>query len=167
MKNYTDSDYAINKFSKGIVYHFTNNFFIEITLEKYLAENPKKAEIDFLILKELSNKIYLEQVRDENAQTKKNTSLSLLEEIDGCCTVSLENEYFASFDKKNEATFIDGITVLDACLTKTQKRRYLIYHFQKKTMDEIADLEHVDKSFIFDSLEAAKKRIKRYLINFY
>jgi predicted DNA-binding protein YlxM (UPF0122 family) len=31
-------------------------------------------------------------------------------------------------------------------------------------MDEIAGLEHVDKSSVFDSLEAAKKRTKKYLI---
>ncbi len=166
MKNFRESDYAINKFSKGIVCRFSNEI-VEITLGRYLAENPEKTEIDFLILKALSNKIYLEQVRDENTQTKKNTSLSLLEETDECCTKSLEDEYFASLDRNNEPTFFDGISVLNACLTKTQKRRYLLYHFQAKTMDEIADLEHVDKSSVFDSLGAAKKKVKKYLIKFY
>jgi len=165
MKNYTDSDYAINKFSKGIVYRFTNKI-IEITLERYLAVNPEKTEIDFLMLKALSNEIYHNQDKSENSQTKKNTSYSLLEETDECSTQSLEDEYFASLDKNNEPTFIDGISVLNACLTNTQKRRYLLYYFQGKTMDEIAGLEHVDKSSVFDSLEAAKKRIKKYLINF-
>jgi hypothetical protein len=126
MKNYTDSDYAINKFSKGIVYRFTNDFFVEITLERYLAENPEKIEVDFLELKALSNEIYHKQDKSENSQTKKNTSLTLLEETDECSTKSLEDEYFASLDKKNEPTFIGGIAVLNACLTKTQKRRYLL-----------------------------------------
>ncbi|HZK71558.1 MAG TPA: RNA polymerase subunit sigma-24, partial [Clostridia bacterium] len=111
MKNYTDSNYAINKFSKGIVYRFTNKI-IEITLERYLAVNPEKTEIDFLMLKALSNEIYHNQDKSENSQTKKNTSYSLLEETDECSTQSLEDEYFASLDKNNEPTFIDGISVL-------------------------------------------------------
>lgn len=39
MKNYKDSDYALNKFSEGIVYRFADRI-VEITLEDYLAENP-------------------------------------------------------------------------------------------------------------------------------
>jgi hypothetical protein len=166
MKNYTESDFAINKFSKGIVYLFTNEI-VEITLEKYLVENPEKEKTDFLILKALSNEIYLEQVRDKNAQTKEITSLSLIEETNVCSTKSLEDEYFASLDKKEEPTFTDTIIVLNGCLTKTQKRRYLLYHYQNKTMDEIANLEHVNKSSVFDTLSAAKKRIKKYLFNFH
>ena len=39
MKNYTDSDYALNKFSDGIVYRFSDGI-EEVTLDKYLVENP-------------------------------------------------------------------------------------------------------------------------------
>jgi len=166
MKNYTNSDYAINKYSKGIVYRFINEI-VEITLERYLSENPEKTENDFLILKKLSDEIYLKQVRNENAMTKKNTSLNSLEETYAFSTESLEDKYFYSLDKKDEPTLIDTIDILNNCLTATQKRRYLLYHFQGKTMDEIADLEHVDKSSVFDSLSSAKKKIKKYLINFY
>lgn len=41
MSKYQDSDYAVNKFSKGIVYRFSNET-IEITLEAYLRDNPGK-----------------------------------------------------------------------------------------------------------------------------
>lgn len=72
MKNYRDSDYALNKHSKGIVYRFADKI-VEVTLAGYLAENPDKTEADFRMLKELSDSIYLDQVQDENAQTKKNS----------------------------------------------------------------------------------------------
>jgi hypothetical protein len=61
MKNYQSSDYALNKYSSGIVYHFADEI-VEVTLENYLTENPDKSEADFRALKELSDAIYLEQV---------------------------------------------------------------------------------------------------------
>ena len=43
MKNYKDSDYALNKYSQGIVYKFADGI-VEITLEDYLRDNPDKTE---------------------------------------------------------------------------------------------------------------------------
>ncbi|WP_333783126.1 hypothetical protein [Lutispora saccharofermentans] len=65
MKNYKDSDYALNKFSEGIVYKFADRI-VEVTLEDYLTENPGKTAEDFLELKALSDEIYHEQVMQEN-----------------------------------------------------------------------------------------------------
>ena len=62
MSKYQDSDYAVNKFSKGIVYRFSNET-IEITLEAYLRDNPGKTKADFTALKALSDEIYYEQDR--------------------------------------------------------------------------------------------------------
>ena len=53
MNNYRKSDYAVNKFSEGIVYRF-NSETIEVTLEDYLKENPGKTEQDFQKLKAIS-----------------------------------------------------------------------------------------------------------------
>ena len=50
MRNFDKSDYALNKFSEGIVYKFSNEI-REITKEQYLRENPNKTEGDFLKLK--------------------------------------------------------------------------------------------------------------------
>jgi len=69
VKNYRDSDYAVNKFSKGIVYRFDDET-IEITLEDYLRENPDKTEEDFLRLKAISDEIFLEEIRLETAQAE-------------------------------------------------------------------------------------------------
>jgi len=163
MKNYTDSDYAINKFSKGIVYRFTNEI-VEITLERYLAENSQKTENDFSILKELSDEIYLEQVRDENKQTKKNTSLSLLEETDECSTESLEDEYFGALEK--EEKYLEDIkktsTVL-ACLTDIQRKRYLLHIKIGLTTRQISEIEQVNFQAVAKSISAAKKKINIFL----
>ena len=50
MKNFDKSDYALNKFSEGIVYKFSDEIRV-ITKEQYLRENPDKTEEDFLRLK--------------------------------------------------------------------------------------------------------------------
>ena len=62
MKNYKDSDYAANKYSPNIVYRFGNET-VEITLKKFLADNPNMTEDDFLRFKALSDAFYLEQVK--------------------------------------------------------------------------------------------------------
>jgi hypothetical protein len=165
MKNYTNNDYAINKFSRGIVYSFSYEI-SEVTLERFLMENPEKTKHDFLILKELSNEIYHEQDKSENAQTKKNAIIGLLEEAEECSTQSLENEYFALLDEKNKPTCKDGIFVLNACLTKIQKKRYLLLYYNGKTEQEIADIEQVTQQAINKSICAAGKRIDKYLKKF-
>jgi hypothetical protein len=78
LKNYKDSNYALNKYSAGIVYRFADGSKATYTLADFLAENPGKTEDDFRALKEISDGIYLNQVTAENAQTKKNTSLDKL-----------------------------------------------------------------------------------------
>jgi len=64
MKNYRDSDYALNKFSEGIIYRSEDRI-VKITLDNYLAENPGKMAQDFLELKALSDEIYYQQVTHE------------------------------------------------------------------------------------------------------
>ena len=60
MRNYKDSDYALNRYSKGIVYKFADGI-VEITLEDYLRDNPDKTEEDFAELKAMSDEIYYQQ----------------------------------------------------------------------------------------------------------
>ena len=77
MKNFDKSDYALNKFSEGIVYKFSNEI-REITKEQYLRENPNKTEEDFLKLKEISDEIFLDEIRYETAQGRNCFTQSLL-----------------------------------------------------------------------------------------
>lgn len=64
MKNYNKSDYALNKYSKNIIYRSVKGI-VEVTPEEYLAENPDKSKNDFIELKKLSDAIYLEQDRND------------------------------------------------------------------------------------------------------
>ena len=89
MKNYKDSDYALNKFSEGIVYRFEDRI-IEITLEDYLAENPDRTTQNFLELKALSDEIYHQQVTHEHRTSRLDMSINGLEETQQLATPSLD-----------------------------------------------------------------------------
>ena len=77
MKNYRDSDYALNKHSVGIVYRFADSI-VEVTLAEYLLENPGCTEADFLELKEFSDADYYERDRLENTCSKRDDPVAVI-----------------------------------------------------------------------------------------
>lgn len=81
MSDYRNSDYALNKFSEGIVYRFSGEIRI-VTMEDYLRENPDKSKEDFEKLKALSDQIYLEELREENTYRKRTVSMDKAGECD-------------------------------------------------------------------------------------
>lgn len=124
MKNYQGSDYALNKFSDGIAYRFAGRT-VKISLEDYLAENPGKTERNFMELKALSDSIYREQDRLENAQTNKNISIHGLEKTDEVSTASLEDEYIG----RHEDEILEYI--IQTHLTKKTSAAYPAMHLSR------------------------------------
>jgi len=163
LKNYIDSDYALNKYSEGIVYRFADRI-VEITLEDYIAENPDKTAKDFLKLKKFSDNDYFEQDRAENAQTKKNTDLY---ELEGVSVKSPEESFIDEIDELEEAEqkakqIILAEKVLSK-LTDVQRKRYLLYAVESFSTRQIADLEGANHKSVYESLQSAKKKIKKFL----
>ena len=166
MKNYTDSDYAINKNANGIVYRFADQT-VEITLEDYLRENSDKTEADFTELKFLSDSDYCEQVKSDYRQTWKNVPIRDADALDVLCTVpSSEDEYISQGERafKEQQRYDTAMQALGE-LTDVQLRRYLMYHIDGLTMRQIGEKEGVLHSKIQKSLDAAEKKIKIYLTN--
>ena len=163
MKNYKDSDYAINKNAEGIVYRFAEQT-VEITLKDYLRENPDKTAADFAELKALSDSDYYETDRSDYRQTWKDISFYGLEDTTDFSALSPEDEVVrkaeqaADVERRNEL----AKKALDK-LTDVQRRRYLMYHVHGKTMREIAALEGVSFQKIDVSLRWAEKKIKKVL----
>lgn len=160
MKEYKSSDYAINKYSDGIVYRF-NNQIVTITMERFLAENPNQTEADFWKLKALSDEIYLEQVKTENAQTKKNIPISPLEDTEVCAVDPIE-EYI---DRQEEKAFLQDIRLFlnSNRLTETQYRRFCLYFCKGLTVRQIAKQEATHHKSVEESIEAAIKKLKKFL----
>lgn len=160
MQNYKNSDYALNKFSEGIVYRFADGI-VEVKLADYLAENPGKTEADFLKLKKLSDDIYLIQVRDENAQTKHN---SLYDELINTTfsVQSPEESLINVIDAQEKYEFFkQRLTVSKNVLSKltdVQRKRYLLHVIGGLTTRKIAEMEGVSQRTVMDSLEYVEKK---------
>jgi len=159
MKNYRDSDYAVNKFAKGIVYHFADQT-LEVTLTDYLNENPQKKEADFTELKALSDEMFLEQVRSDNAISQKTVSFTALENTAICAVPSAEI-LIVQAERKTERENI-ALAVLDK-LTEVQRRRYILHNAKGLTMREIGEMEGVAHPSVVESLLAAEKKISKFL----
>ena len=164
MKNYTDSDYALNKVNKdAIVYKFADGV-VEVTLAGYLAENPGKTEADFRALKELSDADYFERDREDYRQTYKNVSIHGLDETEVCSVPSPEDELIEQPEQAAIKTCRRdlGLRAFDA-LTEVQRRRYRMYHVEGLTEDEIAEKERTSHQAVSQSLIWAEKKIKKVL----
>jgi len=163
MKDYQNSDYALNKHSDGIVYRFADRI-VEVTLTDYLAENPDKTEDDFIALKSFSDADYREQDRHDYRQTWKNTSLDTIAETMLCSSPSAES---AVIDAQEEAERKRNRAALGKKawnkLTEVQKRRYFMYHVNGFSTWKIAEAEGVNQSKIVKSLSAADRKIKKAL----
>lgn len=158
MKNYRESDYALNKYSPNIVYKFSDKT-IEVTLEDYLKQNPDRTAEDFAELKALSDEMYHEQVIVENRTSRLDVAI----------------------DEVNEQAFADERTVLqdmieredktkalraakelldNGKLTKVQKRRFILHYFQNLSTRKIAAMEGVSHIAVFKSITLANEKLK-------
>jgi DNA-directed RNA polymerase specialized sigma24 family protein len=110
--------------------------------------------------------MYLEQVRADNAQTKKNVSLHALEETELVAVPSPEETMIAEQEEAEKQTRRREIADRAlAALTDVQRRRYLLHVVDGLTTREIAEIEHATQHAIMLSLQAAEKKIKKVLAN--
>lgn len=160
MKNYKDSDYALNKFSQGIVYRFADRI-VEIALEDYLAENPGKSSEDFMELKALSDEIYHQQVTHENRTSRLDVSINGLEETEQLATPPLDLDLIHKSDTK-KAMEVAKRLLASGTLTEVQQRRFVLHFFQGLSIRQIAVKESVHQRAVWDSLQWASKKLKKF-----
>lgn len=164
MYNYRKSDYALNKYSKNIIYRFYDEI-IEITLEDYLKENPDKTETDFVELKALSDQIYYEQDREESAQTRKDISIYELLETEHCATRPLEEEWEEQIIEMQNRRYawkaLEQLLTAGA-LTEIQKRRFQLHVFQGLSTRQIGRMEGTSHQAVAKSLNLALGKLKKF-----
>ena len=165
MKNFNNSDYALNKKNtEAVVYRFADGKILEITLADYIDENPGKTAEDFIALKTLSDTDYYERDKEDYRITRKNLSIHGLEETETCAGDSLEEEVIEQPEREaleNERREL-ALKALET-LTEIQRRRYLMYHANGLTTREIAEKEGTSQRTVMDSIQWAEKKIKKFL----
>lgn len=165
-RNYRESDYAKNKYSSNIVYAGSDET-IEITLEQFLEENPGMTEEDFSYWKNWSDEDYCAIDRKDTIEAKHTVSIHSIEETELVSVPSVEDIVIEKLSRENERVYTmkDAEAVLSK-LTDIQRRRYLLYEVCGLSTPQIALSEGVSQYTVWESIEAAKKRIKKILKNF-
>ena len=163
MKNFAESDYAVNKNAGGIVYRFADQT-VEVTLEDYLLENPGKTAVDFAELKILSDEDYYKSDRSDYRQTWKNVQFDGLENTAEFSAPSTEDEFIGKAEILAESERRDVLAqrALDR-LTDIQRRRYLQHHVDGLSTWQIAEIEGTNQKSVYECLQAAEKKIKKVL----
>lgn len=164
MKNYTDSDYALNKFSEGIVYKFSDRI-VEVTLADYLAENPKRTEQDFRELKKQSDAMYYDQDRADYNQTRKNVTIHGMEDSRDLGGVPLDEQYIEKLDKQYAAEAIARL-LESGMLTETQRRRFILHIVNGLSLRETARVENVTFHAIAQSMSATVEKLQKIFPEF-
>lgn len=160
MSDYRNSDYALNKFSEGIVYQFSGEIRV-VTIEDYLKENPDKTEEDFRELKELSDQIYHEELLKENIDRKRTISMTNMENVLADTSPSMEDRYI-----KTEEMRCVRVAVIklfsEGRLTSKQKDRFIKHFINRKSLREIAREEGVYFTSVNECIWRAVEKLKRY-----
>lgn len=165
MNEYNKSNYAINKFSRGIVYKNADGSILEVTFEKIAKGNPEFTQEDFENLKQLSDEMYHEEAKgDWNYHYHIAGCLDEYRFIKQLSSLSPEDELDV---RDNEAAFNENFCkAVDALLTPIQKRRLYLNCFEGATVREIAETEGVSYSIVARSIKAGKEKLKKFLKNF-
>ena len=165
MKNYTKSDYAINKVRKGIVYRNADGSTLEITFEKIAAENPEFTQEDFKKLKELSDELYHEEFKSDDLEA--HFVQPFFDENDERCKSELPSAEDEYFEQEERSEFEERLqNAIDTLLTPAQKRRLFLHCFRNMTVREIAKVEGSHFVSVHESIVSAKKKLKNFFINF-
>lgn len=160
MKNYKESDYALNKYSQGIVYKFVDGA-LEVTLEDYLRDNPDKTEEDFAELKALSDEIYHEQVVLEHRTCRKNICIDSVSEAELAVAPEFDAERMEQQEEGERALRAAHKLLHSGMLTEVQRRRFLLHYFQGLSIRQIAEMEKVHQRAVWDSLMWADKKLRK------
>ena len=159
---YQKSDYALNKKRKqGIAYRPAIGRVIEVAHEDCLWDDPEYTPEDFMEWKALSDSIYHEQDKADNREAYKiisyDSSESTLKQL---LTPSLEDEYIEEESLARRRKLAKQALGL---LSEPQLRRYLLYAAYGLSSRQIAAKEGVSQRTVMDSLEWAKKKIKKFI----
>lgn len=184
MANKQINYYVENKYTDDIVYPYNNgeeDRYRKTEKGVLHIHKSKKGRIterllpewefplsEFDRMKAISDEDYRERNKGDVLEYRHTVSLTDLEETKICSQeVSAEDEYMDSLEKDEDdeedfRTIENAMAIMDACLTKRQKKRFVAYHYKGKTQEEIAHDEGIGQRSVSNSIELAEKNIKKF-----
>ena len=160
LKNYKESDYALNKYSQGIVYKFADGT-VEVTLEDYLRDNPNGTEADFAKLKAWSDGVYHEQAVQEQRTCRRNISIDQVPEVEFAVVPDFSQNLMGEADEGKKALNAANKLLHSGMLTEVQQRRFMLHYFKGLSTRQIAMLEGVRQQTVWESLMWAGKKLRK------
>lgn len=161
-QSYNDIDYPASSWQFECLTKWTGNSYATLATGSDKPHIPTTGSM----YADYYKKDYFEKDRADNAQTKNNTVLGEMSTAMRYAP-SPEDLLIGRIDTQEDAERhtqqIDKAKHALEMLSDTQRRRYLLYRRNGLTMRQIADMESVVHSKIQKSIEAAEKKIKRFL----
>ena len=129
--------------------------------ERIISDSEMKLS-DFDTMKEFLTEETRQEFNADWSATKLNVDFDILEKTDLFSVQSVEDDYIERLDAEVEdyRTLDNAMKVLDSCLTKIQKKRYIMSRAKGLSTREIAEKEGVSQRTVQDSLELAERKIK-------
>ena len=147
---------------------------IEITLdtetgskisERSISDSEMKLS-DFDTMKEFLTEATRQEFNADWSATKLNVDFDILEKTDLLSVQSVEDDYIERQNVADDFRTVENtMKVLDSCLTKIQKQRYILSRAKGLSTREIAEKEGVSQRTVQDSLELAERKMKIFREN--
>ena len=121
---------------------------------------------DFDSMKQLLTEETRQKFNADWNVTKLNVDIDKLENTDLLSVQSVEDDYIERQNVADDFRTVENtMKVLDSCLTKIQKKRYILSRAKGLSTREIAEKEGVSQRTVQDFLELAERKMKIFRKN--
>ena len=121
---------------------------------------------DFDAMKKLLTDRTTEEFNADWRITHRDVDLDKLENTDILCLPSVEEEYIEQFEGEEDyRTIENAMSILNECLTDTQRTRFIRNKYNKESTRKIAECEGVSQAAVSKSIARSEENIKIFLKN--
>ena len=121
---------------------------------------------DFDAMKKLLTDRTTEEFNADWRITHRDVDLDKLENTDILCLPSVEEEYIEQFEGEEDyRTMENAMSILNECLTDTQRTRFIRNKYNKESTRKIAECEGVSQAAVSKSIARSEENIKIFLKN--
>ena len=153
-----------SRHSEPIVYCFADGTIQSITMQDYLSAHPEHTEQDFAQIKAVSDSLQ----RMHDASDRKHNRCRIEEDFDFAAAFIASGDIelcdrLIRAEQRSVAWNAAARLLQAGRLTIAQRRRFIAYFLQGKSISEISKEEKVRQSVITKSIDRLARRLRRYI----